>query len=280
MSELVPTLVEGRLPRVVGAGLARVPGGRPHTHARLEVHNLTIITAGRGPWSLGGRRFTIEPGYAYLAAPGDGTNGMCERASSPLISHWISWRCDGGNAGCPLPWRIRLDARILREALAAIEAARERFVEAAPGWEITCAGHLLAALGALRRQTGCPRSNPPPSRAIGSVEDRRLRIAVEHLSRHRHAAVAIEAVAAAAACGEPALRALFRRRLGCTPRAYLIQLRLHDARRLLAHEPDTSLDDIAHRCAFADAKHLKRHFRRSYGQTPAAFRQALRLWRS
>jgi AraC-like DNA-binding protein len=40
---------------------------------------------------------------------------------------------------------------------------------------------------------------------------------------------------------------------------------------------DASLSDIASRCGFADQAHLCKHFRRSVGHTPAAWRRVHRL---
>lgn len=63
---------------------------------------------------------------------------------------------------------------------------------------------------------------------------------------------------------------VFRAAYGAAPHAYLLQIRLVHARRLLAagHAPI----DVAADCGFADQSHLGRWFRRAYGLTPAAYR--------
>ena len=64
----------------------------------------------------------------------------------------------------------------------------------------------------------------------------------------------------------------FRRAYGTAPHAYLVQIRLVQARRLLAAgEPPAG---VAAACGFADQSHLGRWFRRAYGLTPAAYRAA------
>ena len=64
----------------------------------------------------------------------------------------------------------------------------------------------------------------------------------------------------------------FRRYLDTTPADYLRQLRVDEARRLRL---DTArpVADIAHETGFTDQSHLTRVFRRSLGETPAAFRR-------
>ena len=65
----------------------------------------------------------------------------------------------------------------------------------------------------------------------------------------------------------------FVREIGITPHAYLMQLRVRLARRLLArgHAPVQA----ALLAGFADQSHLTRAFVRQFGITPGRYRQAL-----
>jgi AraC family transcriptional regulator len=67
----------------------------------------------------------------------------------------------------------------------------------------------------------------------------------------------------------------FRRHLRTTPADYLRQLRVDVARRLLS-ETERPIADIALETGFTDQSHLTRVFRRSLGETPAAFRRRFR----
>ena len=62
----------------------------------------------------------------------------------------------------------------------------------------------------------------------------------------------------------------FRAAFGTSPHAYLVQIRLLRARRLLAGGEPPAAAAVA--CGFADQSHLGRRFRRAYGVTPAAYR--------
>jgi AraC-like DNA-binding protein len=75
---------------------------------------------------------------------------------------------------------------------------------------------------------------------------------------------------AAGAADRFQLARAFRAAYGAAPHAYLVQIRLLRARRLLAagEQPAT----VAASCGFADQSHLGRWFRRAYGMTPGAYR--------
>ena len=65
----------------------------------------------------------------------------------------------------------------------------------------------------------------------------------------------------------------FQAQRGCSLGAYVRDLRLQAARRLL-EETNRSIGDIAYETGFADQSHLTRCFRRHFGITPARFRSA------
>lgn len=67
---------------------------------------------------------------------------------------------------------------------------------------------------------------------------------------------------------------LFKRTVGLTPHAYLVQIRLNAACRLLRR--GHSLADSALAAGFCDQAALNKHFRRCYGITPLQFAQATR----
>lgn len=64
----------------------------------------------------------------------------------------------------------------------------------------------------------------------------------------------------------------FRATVGRAPHQHLMQIRLDRAKRLLS-ESDSSIAEIAFACGFASQEHLTRLFKRSCGDTPAAFRK-------
>ncbi len=65
----------------------------------------------------------------------------------------------------------------------------------------------------------------------------------------------------------------FKKATGQTPHAYLTDVRVRNARRLLVK--GTSPSETACLCGFSDQAHLTRQFKSRVGTTPAAFRKAV-----
>ncbi len=65
----------------------------------------------------------------------------------------------------------------------------------------------------------------------------------------------------------------FRKAIGLTPHAYLIQLRLEKAKDLLRR--GQSLVDVSLSTGFTDQSHLTRHFKQKFGVTPGYYRHQI-----
>ncbi|MCF4996803.1 helix-turn-helix domain-containing protein [Pseudomonas syringae] len=83
--------------------------------------------------------------------------------------------------------------------------------------------------------------------------------------------IGLDQVAAAAGVDRFRLTRAFKAAFGLAPHAYLVQLRLAKARRLLATGAQPAA--VAMELGFADQSHLGRWFVRAYGLTPAAYRK-------
>jgi transcriptional regulator GlxA family with amidase domain len=79
-------------------------------------------------------------------------------------------------------------------------------------------------------------------------------------------------IAAQAGVGTRELLRRFTDRLGTSPKAYYVGLRLMLGRRLLEHT-DRPMADIAAACGFASGSAFARAFRERYGVNPSAFRR-------
>jgi AraC-like DNA-binding protein len=65
---------------------------------------------------------------------------------------------------------------------------------------------------------------------------------------------------------------LFKRQLGISPYAYLLQYRLYMAKRLL-QESDKSVEEVGTRCGFSDPSVFIRAFKKEVGMPPLAYRK-------
>lgn len=101
--------------------------------------------------------------------------------------------------------------------------------------------------------------------------DWRIERAVE-LMRHRiREPYGIDCLAAALGTSVRQLTRAFQEHVGVSPSAFWRNLRLEHARWRLLNSSRT-ITEISHECGFSDASHFSRWFRKTYGETPASYR--------
>lgn len=109
------------------------------------------------------------------------------------------------------------------------------------------------------------RLNPDPRLPLTAQRAR------DFLHAHFDQDIALEQVAQACGVDRFRLTRAFKSAFGLAPHAYLIQLRLARARRLLGQGQTPAEAAVA--LGFADQSHLGRWFRRAYRLTPADYRR-------
>ena len=86
------------------------------------------------------------------------------------------------------------------------------------------------------------------------------------------AKVDLDRVAMALKVGESQLRRRIQALTGKNAVAYVTQLRMEKAMRLLTQQPDMLIGTVAEQCGFADVAYFSRVFRQHYGMTPTQAR--------
>jgi AraC family transcriptional regulator len=111
------------------------------------------------------------------------------------------------------------------------------------------------------------------SRAPGGLLAWQVRKVQEFVDAHIAGRILVADLGAIVQLSEAHFSRLFTRAFGLTPHAFVLRRRLELAAQLMLESTD-SLTDIALSCGFTDQAHLCKHFRRSMGVTPAAWRRA------
>ncbi|WP_423197771.1 MULTISPECIES: AraC family transcriptional regulator [unclassified Cupriavidus] len=222
-------------------------------HCRRSVHSSTP-----------GQVFMLEPGEIHdgRAVAPDGFT----YASLMLDPQWIERELRAVFAEAPehcLPGfasTLQRDPRLTAAVVQAHRAAHEPSsrMDRQSAFD-TLLIRLTAHLQWRQRTTGDPRLPLAAARARDYLHD--------HLGDD----VGLDDLAAAAGVDRFRLTRAFKAAFGLAPHAYLVQMRLAHARRLLA--AGVTPVDTAAALGFADQSHLGRWFRRAYGLTPAAYRQ-------
>lgn len=143
-----------------------------------------------------------------------------------------------------------------------------------PGAELPAAAALAHDLraGALLVEALAAIGQPPRRQQVFGDHARRCR---ELIDRRFASLGLVDELAAELGLSPDRLRHLFRASFGCGPRAYLRQVRLHAAQRLLADTP-LALDEVAIRCGIGNARQLCDLFRDLAGLTPGGWRRQAR----
>ncbi|WP_072338261.1 MULTISPECIES: response regulator [unclassified Paenibacillus] len=102
--------------------------------------------------------------------------------------------------------------------------------------------------------------------------DRAVEVAQQYMRTHYQADLSLEKIAALVYLNPVYFSQLFKQKTGQGFKEYVIQLRLEQAKLLLAN-PKLKLADIAERIGYQDVRHFTQVFRKRYGVTPSEFRQ-------
>ncbi len=169
------------------------------------------------------------------------------------------WR---GNSLTALAFNDPLIAQTVFALLRGMEAgAPDLYAQTAMQW---LSIHLLSAHGSwLDMQED--RRDP------GVIADKRLARVVEYISANFAEPLALDDLAGEAGVSKFHFTRLFRERTGATPHAFLVQIRMTAARRMLM-TTDLSVAEIAARCGFVRPAHFGTAFTRRFGMSPTAFR--------
>ena len=129
---------------------------------------------------------------------------------------------------------------------------------------------LVTSFGALfkRHGSGGLRAEPVPRDRV------RVERAIDYIRARLAMPISLPDLADILDLTQFQVIRLFKRTIGMTPHAYVLQLRLDAARSYLA--TGSSIGDAAVAAGFYDQSSLTHHFKRSYGLTPLQFARAAR----
>ena len=215
--------------------------------------------SGRGPVEAGaGDLITVNPGEVHDGAPiGDGGRAwrmlyLDPAAVTGLVADLPGvWTASGAEFHRPALSDPGLAGLFRRAFAVTTDSAADADGLGAEAALLLLMGRLLA---------------PRPSRAAAVPPG--IALARTLMDDDPAAPLTLAALAREAGLGRYQFLRAFARATGLTPHAYLVQRRLHLARRLIAG--GMALAEAAAASGFADQSHLTRSFARSFGTTPGA----------
>jgi AraC-like DNA-binding protein len=240
---------------------------RPHSHPTWTV---AVVQRGAAQFTLDathqraaqGELFVLEPESVHtgMAAVPEGWAYKVLYIEPRLIHEW-----DERDSSPPRAarWVVFRDLA-LRAALERAHAA----LASEPGTGLVVEEAVLGAVAALR-----PHLRPgPPASGRHRAEHAAVRRARAHLRERWDQRVTLAELATVAGLSRFELVRRFRECSGVTPHAFQTNLRVEEARRLLAAGVGPAA--VAAECGFADQAHLSRVFKRAVGVSPGRYARA------
>ena len=244
-----------------------------HRHSH-EGYSFGVTETGAQSFSCRGAGHTSASGMVMAFNPDDPHDGRAADESgftyrivhigTELVASVLA-DITGGKARLPLFAAPVHADQVLAGAVRALHQGLAGGVSALRRDELV-AGTVRAM---VRRASANPGGWEPGERTADSPAARRAR---ELLHAAPAADVSAGQLAAAVGCSRFALHRAFVAAYGMTPAGYQRQLRLREARRLIA--AGCPLGEAAAHAGFADQSHLTRWFGRYYAITPGAYRRA------
>lgn len=237
-----------------------------HLH---DGHVLWINSGGGEYYHLRGCKKILQPGCVSVIEPGIvHSNHPCEGAVRYLRSLYLSNEfftnvekmfTGTGQGRLSLPTREIEDEvswNILLQLHESIVTKQERIV---------IDQFLIALFSRLFKNSSITGdgevTSPRPSR--------RLQMIIEYMHECCSDEISLDVLANIGGCTTYHIIRLFRKQMGMSPHAYLVQLRLERARRLM--EDGCAIVDAAAQAGFSDQSHLTRKFKLRYGITPGRY---------
>ncbi|WP_447869025.1 AraC family ligand binding domain-containing protein [Pseudomonas putida] len=217
-------------------------------------------------------RHRSTPGQVFLLEPGDIHDGLAPTEEGFTYSTlylepaWLDQQLRALYEHAPgdsLPSfadTLCHDERLARATALAFRAVHDQDLRIV---RQTAMNDLLACL--TRHLHWRRRINPDPRLPLTAQRAR------DFLHANLERDIGLEDLAQACGIDRFRLTRAFKAAFGIAPHAYLIQLRLARARRLLAQGQTPA--EVAVALGFADQSHLGRWFRRAYQLTPADYRR-------
>lgn len=163
--------------------------------------------------------------------------------------------------------RLRLSRTELEQAIGLVDKLDRELGARDVGFGFVATAVFMQLIGFLSRCYG--RSSSGDSRAL-------LRIAqtITHLESNYAEEISLDALVQMSEMSKRSFLRAFEAAMGCSPIAYVIQLRVSRAAKLL-RQTEASVTEIAYEVGFRDSNYFARQFRKHFGVSPRQYRHKL-----
>lgn len=250
---------------------------RPHTSRRknLSSYLFFMVLAGEGSLEYGGEVYDLQEGDCAFV---DCRRAYAHSCSEKLWSlKWVhfygpnmggiynNYMERGGRPVLTPPDGERYEQ--LLDEIYGIAASGSNIKDMQICEKLTSLLTLLAEHGLMAGQAG----NQDAFRQGGSAKRQNLQAVKEYLDEHFDQKVTLDLLSELFYINKFYLTRIFKEQFGETVTAYLLQVRITQAKQRLRFT-DKSIEEIAHECGMHDANYFSRMFKKVEKVTPGEFR--------
>jgi len=246
----------------------------PHSHSAFTV---TVILAGSLRATIGSADFNLSKGQIAFTNPNENHSANSSGVEfisvsiNPVLVNELVTETGLTRADADIAFQSNVAqdetviqiARAIASEIADRRAGHEAMIEAMVR-QLTI--HLLRNHLTVRKTARIELSRAGPV-------DRRLRRAIEFMHDNFSRELALEEIASSAYLSEYHFARLFKQITGITPHAYLANLRIERARRMLI-ETTLPIIEIAATVGYQSQSHFTKVFKSVTGVTPRAYRES------
>ena len=256
----------------------------PHVHNYMEI---LYIQSGSGVNTIADSDYPIIPGDIYVIPPGT-LHTFCITHRAVTFNLLVDFRAfsdlemrslkefpdfekiftERKNTGSCL----RLTAADSMKTASMMTSAERVLRGRSPGYAAELHAGTLLILLEICRKAECLRN---PGRGTRECAGK-LSLLSSYISEHFRSRISLEQIAEIAGMTPNSASRFFVRGMGVPMMTYVNRLRISEACRLLAAEPDMNVTEIAEACGFHDTSYFIRIFRKLMKRSPLVFRKEQR----
>lgn len=249
--------------KIADAGAAQLDTSWKMTNVCSPYSRLYFISKGGGILTLQGREITLQEGSAYLIPAGLLYDYRCEDSMEQLYFHVNLIQVNGMDLfyGCGRIFERKIFPEYVESVSALYQSDLTENV-------FTLLGMLWDELGRFIKMAGLKEVQ---TRVYSEMVEQVFCLAQNPVSAANH----VRSLADRLHVSESTLSKRFRTETGMSPGAYLEQLVIQKACRLLIEE-DESMMQIAEKLGFVDQFSFAKYFKRRMQMPPSAYRRQMR----
>ncbi|OGV48511.1 MAG: hypothetical protein A2X49_11645 [Lentisphaerae bacterium GWF2_52_8] len=230
---------------------------------RPDWEQVEIITSGFGVYLVDGREVKASPGSSFWFGDGTSIEAIADR-EEPYSFLCI---CFSSSKHYHPGETLRFEWENLESCRDFCRQAEAAYRQNLMPKELLCQYFYSRLLW----EAECWRYR----KLVSPCQPDALQLTIKYLERHYRKPVNLEHLASVAGISVSLLHNLFRRYLNTSPFAYVQNLRMNQARHLLANTR-TPIKELVEQVGISDLKNFYTYFKRNTGMTPKEFRMQMR----